>query len=137
VQFLRAPLIALRTHDLVGDLAAPLPATAEYVERIRAAVNSPERYLAHHYLRYLGDLSGGQAVAALANRHYGIPAEALSMYRFTELPKPKVFKDGYRELLDNAPLTDEQREALIEECIDGFRINASLFAQLGRKVAEA
>ena len=116
---------------------APLPATAEYVERIRATVNSPERYLAHHYLRYLGDLSGGQAVAALVNRHYGIPAEALSMYRFTELPKPKVFKDGYRELLDNAPLTDEQREALIEECVEGFRINASLFAQLGRKVAEA
>ena len=79
----------------------------------------------------------GQAVAALVTRHYGIPAEALSMYRFTELPKPKVFKDGYRELLDNAPLTDEQREALIEECVEGFRINASLFAQLGRKVAEA
>ena len=70
----------------------------------------PERYLAHHYLRYLGDLSGGQAVAALVTRHYGIPAEALSMYRFTELPKPKVFKDDYRELLDNAPLTDERRE---------------------------
>ena len=120
-----------------GDIDAPLPATAEYVERIRATINSPERYLAHHYLRYLGDLSGGQAVAALAPRHYGIPAEALSMYRFTELPKPKVFKDGYRELLDNAPLTDEQREALIEECVEGFRINASLFAQLGRKVAEA
>ena len=77
------------------------------------------------------------AVAALVSRHYGIPAEALSMYRFTELPKPKVFKDGYRELLDNAPMTDEQREALIDECIEGFRINASLFAQLGRKVAEA
>ena len=119
------------------DIDAPLPATAEYVERIRATVNSPERYLAHHYLRYLGDLSGGQAVAALVSRHYGIPAEALSMYRFTELPKPKVFKDGYRELLDNAPMTDEQREALIDECIEGFRINASLFAQLGREVAEA
>ena len=133
-EYIRADIRALGQD---GDIDAPLPATAEYVERIRATVNSPERYLAHHYLRYLGDLSGGQAVAALVNRHYGIPAEALSMYRFTELPKPKVFKDGYRELLDNAPLTDEQREALIEECIEGFRINASLFAQLGRKVAEA
>ena len=127
----------IRALGQEGDIDAPLPATAEYVERIRATVNSPERYLAHHYLRYLGDLSGGQAVAALVSRHYGIPAEALSMYRFTELPKPKVFKDGYRELLDNAPLTDEQREALIDECIEGFRINASLFAQLGRTVAEA
>lgn len=133
-EYIRADIRALGQD---GDIDAPLPATAEYVERIRATVNSPERYLAHHYLRYLGDLSGGQAVAALVSRHYGIPAEALSMYRFTELPKPKVFKDGYRELLDNAPMTDEQREALIDECIEGFRINASLFAQLGRKVAEA
>ena len=54
------------------------------------------------------------------------------MYRFTELPKPKIFKDGYRELLDNAPLTEEQRQALIDETVEGFRINASLFAQLGR-----
>ena len=133
-EYIRADIRSLGQD---GDIDAPLSATAEYVERIRATINSPERYLAHHYLRYLGDLSGGQAVAALVNRHYGIPAEALSMYRFTKLPKPKVFKDGYRELLDNAPLTDEQREALIEECIEGFRINASLFAQLGRKVAEA
>ena len=133
-EYIRADIRALGQD---GDIDAPLPATAEYVERIRATVNSPERYLAHHYLRYLGDLSGGQAVAALVNRHYGIPAEALSMYRFTELPKPKVFKDGYRELLDNAPLTDEQREALIEECIEGFRINASLFAQLGRQLVAA
>ena len=121
-EYIRADIRALGQD---GDIDAPLPATAEYVERIRATINSPERYLAHHYLRYLGDLSGGQAVAALVTRHY------------TELPKPKVFKDGYRELLDNAPLTDEQREALIEECVEGFRINASLFAQLGRKVAEA
>ena len=104
------------------DIDAPLPATA----------NVPERFLAHHYLRYWGDLSGGQAIAALVARHYGIPAEALSMYRFTELPKPKIFKDGYRELLDNAPLTEEQRQALIDETVEGFRINASLFAQLGR-----
>lgn len=114
------------------DIDAPLPATIEYVERINATANVPERFLAHHYLRYLGDLSGGQAIAALVARHYGIPAEALSMYRFTELPKPKIFKDGYRELLDNAPLTEEQRQALIDETVEGFRINASLFAQLGR-----
>ena len=102
------------------------------MERINATANVPERFLAHHYLRYLGDLSGGQAIAALVARHYGIPAEALSMYRFTELPKPKIFKDSYRELLDNAPLTEEQRQALIDETVEGFRINASLFAQLGR-----
>ncbi|WP_237196783.1 biliverdin-producing heme oxygenase [Rothia nasimurium] len=86
--------------------------------------------MAHHYLRYLGDLSGGQAVAALVARHYGVPAEALSMYRFEELPKPKVFKDSYRGLLDDAPLTDAQHDALVDEALAGFDHNSRVFAQL-------
>ena len=52
---------------------------------------------------------------------------------FTQIPKPKVFKDEYRELLDRAPLNEEQREALIDEAMEGFRINAALFAQLGEQ----
>lgn len=117
-------------HDGASLADPALPATDEYVRRIHATSQVPERFLAHHYLRYLGDLSGGQAVAALMARHYEIPAEALSMYRFPELPKPKVFKDGYREMLDAAPLTEEQAKRLIEEALDGFDLNAALFAQL-------
>ena len=124
-------------HDIRAlgqtEIDAPLPATIEYVARIKATAQAPERFLAHHYLRYLGDLSGGQAVAALVARHYGIARDALTMYSFPQLPKPKVFKDEYRELLDRAPLNEEQREALIDEAMEGFRINAALFAQLGEQ----
>ena len=42
-EYIRADIRALGQD---GDIDAPLPATAEYVERIRATVNSPERYLA-------------------------------------------------------------------------------------------
>lgn len=138
---IEADLAALT--DLVGRpldveqeaIFAALPGTAERVARIRATRTSPERFLAHHYLRYLGDLSGGQAVAALMARHYEIPAEALSMYRFPDLPKPKVFTDGYRTLLDRAQLSEDQRAALIEEAVAGFDLNARMFADLQRAVA--
>lgn len=127
-----------RAGAIAADLAAlgqsgeaePLPATREYVSAILATKEVPERFLAHHYLRYLGDLSGGQAVAALVARHYGIGPEALSMYRFPDLPKPKVFKDSYRGLLDNAPLSEAQRDALVDEALAGFDYNAKLFAEL-------
>ncbi|ORC16102.1 heme oxygenase [Rothia nasimurium] len=112
----------------------PLLATADYAAAIRATASTPERFLAHHYLRYLGDLSGGQAVAALVARYYGVPAEALSMYRFEALPKPKVFKDSYRGLLDAAPLTEAQRDALVDEALTGFDHNTRVFAQLGECV---
>ena len=123
-------------HDGASLEDAALPATAEYVERILATREAPERFLAHHYLRYLGDLSGGQAVAALMARHYQIPAEALSMYRFPDLPKPKVFKDGYRDLLDAAPLDEAQADALVDEAIAGFDLNAAMFADLDRLVRQ-
>lgn len=115
--------------------AQPLPATADYAAAIRATASTPERFLAHHYLRYLGDLSGGQAVAALVARHYAVPAEALNMYRFEALPKPKVFKDSYRDLLDGAPLTDAQRDALVDEALAGFDHNSRVFTQLGECLA--
>lgn len=122
--------------ELGGTTAAhPLPATADYAAAIRATASAPERFLAHHYLRYLGDLSGGQAVAALVARHYGVPAEALSMYRFEALPKPKVFKDSYRGLLDSAPLTDAQRDALVDEALAGFDHNSAVFSQLDQAYA--
>lgn len=123
---IRADLTALGQNEP----EPALPATLAYADAIRATAASPERFLAHHYLRYLGDLSGGQAVAALVARHYGIGADALSMYRFDTLPKPKVFKDSYRDLLDAAPLTDAQRDALIDEAIAGFDHNSAVFAQL-------
>lgn len=41
--------------------AARLPATVEYLARLRAvAFDRPAGLVAHHHLRYLGDLSGGQ-----------------------------------------------------------------------------
>ena len=73
-------------HDIRAlgqtEIDSPLPATIEYVARIKATAQATERFLAHHYLRYLGDLSGGQAVAALVARHYGIARDALTMYSF-------------------------------------------------------
>ncbi|WP_421083898.1 heme oxygenase (biliverdin-producing) [Rothia nasimurium] len=129
-----------RLEAIKADLAAlgqtevepALPATTEYAAAIRATASAPERFLAHHYLRYLGDLSGGQVVAALMARHYGLAPEALSMYRFDTLPKPKVFKDSYRSLLDEAPMTDAQRDALIDEALAGFDYNSRVFAELAQ-----
>ena len=123
-------LDALRAATSDALDTAPLPATQAYASRIREIAEQPERLLAHHYLRYLGDLSGGQAIAALMARHYGINAEALTMYRFPTLPRPKEIKDGYREQLDNAPLSAEQREAVIDEAIRGFDLSAAMFADI-------
>ncbi|PWD50928.1 biliverdin-producing heme oxygenase [Serinibacter arcticus] len=112
------------------DAVDVLPATRAYIE-VLDGIDTAERFVAHHYTRYLGDLSGGQIISRMLQRHYGMTPEELTFYTFTEIPKPKPFKDDYRALLDAAPFTPEQIDAVVEEAKVAFDLNAALFVDLG------
>lgn len=123
-------------HDLTS-LAGPgwwqvevLPATARYVARLEA-IDSPAAYLAHAYTRYLGDLSGGQIIARMLQRHYAMPAHQLTFYSFTEIPKPKPYKDAWRAAMDAAPFSADEVAACVAEAQVAFDLNAALFVELG------
>ena len=107
-------------------------AAAAYAERIRATLDEPARFVAHHYTRYLGDLSGGQAIGRVLDREFGRGGKGLSLYHFATIEKVKVYKDGYRERLDALPVTTEQREAIVAEVQTAFSHNQAVFAELGR-----
>ena len=128
----RAPRLAA---DLValGAAEAPglLPATTAYIRRLEGIVR-PEALLAHHYVRYLGDLSGGQIIARLVARHYDIPADGLSFYTFDTIAKPKVYKDTYRANLDALDLTPQNRSLVLAEAVEAFLLNQAVFADLER-----
>jgi heme oxygenase len=89
------------------------------------------RYVAHSYTRYLGDLSGGQVIGRMVQRHYGVADEGVGFYAFPQIPKPKPFKDLYRERVDALALTPAERELVVEEARAAFRHNRALFAALG------
>lgn len=108
------------------------PATQAYVDHLLAiAPQEVARYLAHHYTRYLGDLSGGQAIAALVGRHYGATADQLAFYRFEAIDSPVRYKRAYRAQLDGLQLTAEQEQALVAEAKGAFHFNAAIFEALG------
>ncbi|MFW7414143.1 heme oxygenase (biliverdin-producing) [Demequina sp. SO4-18] len=89
------------------------------------------RYLAHHYTRYLGDLSGGQAIGTLMSRHYGATADQLSFYRFEQIPAAPRFKNEYRAALDALDFTPEQEQSFVDESLVAFRLNGAIFDELG------
>ncbi|MFW8623216.1 heme oxygenase (biliverdin-producing) [Corynebacterium glutamicum] len=129
---LEADLDKLHENTTWRDNVTATAATASYVERlesIEAAKDFP-RLVAHHYVRYLGDLSGGQVIARLVNREYAVSEEALSFYRFEDLGKLKPYKDNYRAELDALELTAEERAALLDEASDAFRFNQQVFQAL-------
>lgn len=137
-----------RSANIDGDLAVllpahsfeqlppALPATTEYVEAIHAAAIEPARLVAHHYLRYLGDLSGGLAIGKLVARHYGIAPEALNMWNFEQIEKPKLYKDRYRLQLDIFGEDETRAVAVLDEAQRGFQWNKQLFQEL-LQVSEA
>ncbi|GAA2727653.1 biliverdin-producing heme oxygenase [Cellulomonas aerilata] len=109
-----------------------LPATRRYVDRLRATAQTwVGGYVAHAYTRYLGDLSGGQAIRTVLRRTMAVPDDALAFYTFASIPKPKLFKDAYRARLDALPFGVDERARVIDEARVAFRLNADVFADLG------
>lgn len=114
---------------------APTPATAAYVQRIEQASSWPGLFVAHHYTRYLGDLSGGQAIGRILARTFDLPDGAgVAFYDFPDIPKPKPYKDGYRARLDALPLTPAEKRRILDEVKVVFGLNSALFAELGENL---
>ena len=136
-QLTRVPSIRADLAFLRGETSAslePLPATEAYVERIRQTADWPGGFVAHHYTRYLGDLSGGLAIGATVARTYGFtPGEdGVRFYQFEQVRKPKTFKDEYRARLDSTPWDGDERDQVIDEVLAAYRLNTDVFAELGR-----
>ena len=108
-------------------------AASSYADAIHATAAQPELLVAHHYTRYLGDLSGGQVIGRMLDRHFGLKdGEGTAFYRFEDIEKVKPYKDGYRERLDSLPVTSAQQEAIVTEVQRSFTFNQAIFAELGQ-----
>lgn len=133
-ELVRVPAIEADLAHLLGDgwrtAVRVLPATADYVARLEAAGDDLPRYAAHAYTRYLGDLSGGQVLKRMIERHHGLSGAGVSFYDFPQIHRLKPFKDVYRERLDALALTPAQRAEVVEEARVAFRLNRALFAAL-------
>ncbi|NMO03398.1 biliverdin-producing heme oxygenase [Gordonia sp. TBRC 11910] len=128
----RLPSLSTDLATLGVDVESlpPLAATRGYVEAIRASAADPVRYVAHHYTRYLGDLSGGQIVAHRLREHYRLGDDALSFYRFAGIDKLKRYKDAYRDRLDALRIDDSAVQRLTVEAVRAFEFNSALFGEL-------
>jgi len=111
----------------------PLPSTATDIAHLRSFTSADDvRCLARHYTRYLGDLSGGQAIASLVARHYGAAPEQLSFYRFDGIESIVAYKRGYRDRLNALQLSSTDVDTLVSEVDAAFTYNGAIFDGLAR-----
>ncbi|MEV0409670.1 biliverdin-producing heme oxygenase [Streptomyces sp. NPDC050448] len=111
-----------------------LPATEAYAARVaQCAASWPGGYVAHHYTRYLGDLSGGRIIRDKAERTWGFTrkGDGVRFYVFADIANPAAFKRTYRELLDAIAADDLEKQRIIDECKRAFAHNGAVFRELG------
>lgn len=136
----RLPAIEADLAFLLGPdwrtVVSPLPTTQAYVARIRrVAATWPGGFVAHHYTRYLGDLSGGQFIGRLMQRRFGFDTNGIGFYLFGDIADPEEFKNVYREKLDAAPWSEDEKARVIDEVLVAYRFNTELFEDLARAKA--
>lgn len=139
------PAALIRETQLVEDLEMlvgenwrekiqPVAATKAYADRIRevAAEGWLPGIIAHHYTRYLGDLSGGQMIAKRVKRQHGFERAGIAFYDFTELGDLAAFKQSYRALLDQLgdTLDETERQRMIDEVRAAYRFNTQVFIDM-------
>ena len=103
------------------------PAAEAYRDRLVGA-SWGGALVAHHYTRYLGDLSGGQAIGKILNRTFDLGGAGLAFYQFAVRAKP--YKDSYRARLDGLDLDAEQIDRAVDEVKVAFALNQALFDEL-------
>jgi heme oxygenase (biliverdin-producing, ferredoxin) len=133
------PLAALaRSAALQSDLKAfgttttstPTPATQEYVLRLEALVGAQaHRLWAHIYVRYLGDLYGGQILGRRVSGLFEVD-NSTGFYDFGSSEQVSHLRNELRGALDSRTLTPAQCDDVVQEALWAFEAHCRIFEQI-------
>jgi heme oxygenase len=124
-------------EHLTGGTDVPVtPAAVAYGARVEEVSRaSAARFVAHHYTRYLGDLSGGQVIRAALERSLGVAdGTGASFFAFPDV-RAGALKQQYRGWLDETPFSPAEREELVDEALVAYRLNVAVAAELDADLA--
>jgi heme oxygenase len=110
----------------------PNKATRKYLNHITSlSVGWVEGLIPHLYTRYLGDLSGGQALKRIVAKTFNLTStEGVAFYDFPQIENLNQFKDNYRSLLDSMNLDEATVSKLVDEANLAFQLNRDIFDSL-------
>jgi heme oxygenase len=130
----RLPALSADLRFLLGadwaDRIAALPSTTVYCTRMRTvAFDRPDAFVAHHYTRYLSDLSGGQYLGPSIARAYGLNVDGHRFFVFEGVDAP-AFRSRYRGLLDRLRWPRAEQDGFVTEVSRAYRLNAAVLTEL-------
>lgn len=135
-ELFRSQALAADLQTLTGGSApagAPLArATRHYVERLQLLGSArPGLLVAHAYVRYLGDLNGGQALCRVVERSLGLTDGAgTRFYDFGDGAARQRLVQRFRAGLEAVAGSPQERQALADEALSAFQRHERLFEEL-------
>lgn len=113
-----------------------------YVNRIKeVAQTEPSLLVAHAYVRYLGDLSGGQGLKTIIRKAFNLPEhKGVGLHEFDALPtrdEQVAFKIKYRDALNDLEIDDVLADKIVAEANTVFRLNCNVMHSLEEIVKTA
>ena len=127
--------LAFYYGDNWREQIVPLPAGKVYVDRLHAIANTdPILLIAHAYTRYMGDLSGGQALKNIIRSAFKLPPDqGTALHEFEQLPTveaKRAFKETYRNALNSLPLDEAEIQRIVDEANFAFHLNRDVMHDL-------
>ena len=90
----------------------------------------PGGFLAHHYTRYLGDLSGGRSSAGRPSKCTGSTTMGCASIGSTTSTTRANTRMAIAPTLDTAPWSEAERRRIIEESRRSFRMTGAMLGEL-------
>ncbi|MDZ7960834.1 MAG: heme oxygenase (biliverdin-producing) [Aulosira sp. DedQUE10] len=124
------------------DQIVALEAGKAYVARINEVANTePALLVAHAYVRYMGDLSGGQSLKKIIRSALDLPPnQGTGLHEFEQLPTVeaiRAFKAQYRDALNALPVDDALADKIVAEANYAFELNRNVVQELELDVKAA
>ena len=114
-----------------------LPATLAYASRLSdAAEKTGSRLVAHAYVRYMGDLSGGQILKRLLMKRLRLSPSCLTFYDFKDIGEIDQFRRTYRDAIGATALSFQDQSEILEEACLAFEHNIDVSVAV-QKFSEA
>lgn len=124
------------------DQITPSPAGQQYVARIQeVSQTNPALLIAHAYVRYMGDLSGGQSLRNIVRSALNLPPDkGTGLHEFDQIPTVearRAFKGRYRDALNSLPVDEALAQQIVDEANYAFQLNRNVFHELESDVKAA
>jgi heme oxygenase (biliverdin-producing, ferredoxin) len=92
------------------------PATKAYVERIRSVAEEfAPGYVAHQWLRYLGNVLAQPVLQKIMKRAYDFTEQGTAFARYDKIADPRAYLGEYHGRMNAMPLDDAAKQKVVDE----------------------